>query len=203
MGYRKPATVVAPKNRWQLGPVLCDTGQGGWSVVEGFWEEKAVLGIRWNGDDDTGGHGNPQSHGNPTWFIIPDELEGAIRDMAGKVDKAMSDVNCEFFTPDGYQPGVFGVKITLNERLRKATDGYNWSFPMPDLPKRFFRQDADHFVPPTAKGGPHRGRFRGGVWEAIVQTNGVPEDENPTKLDVVRDALISSVVAELRPWTKQ
>jgi len=203
MGYRKPDTVIAPKNRWQLGPVLCDTGQGGWSVVEGFWEEKPVLGIRWNGDDDTGGYGNPQSHGNPTWFIIPSELESAIREMAGKVEKAMCGVNCEFSTPDGYQPGVFMVKMVLNERLVKATDGYDWSFPMPDLPRRFFRQEAEYFVPPTAKGGPHRGQFKNGVWQAIVQTNGVPEDENPTKLDIVRDALISSVITSLRPWTRE
>ena len=52
MGYRKPEDVVAPKSRWELGTVLCNTGQGGWAVAEGSWDDEPAVGIRWNGDDD-------------------------------------------------------------------------------------------------------------------------------------------------------
>jgi len=72
MSYTDPQTVVSPRNRWELGNVVCNTGQSGWSVAEGTWDKQPVVGIRWNGDDEVAG--NPQSHGNPTWFILPEDL---------------------------------------------------------------------------------------------------------------------------------
>ena len=30
--------------------------------------------IRWNGSGNEPGMGNPQSHGYPTWFVLPDEI---------------------------------------------------------------------------------------------------------------------------------
>jgi hypothetical protein len=36
----------APKTRWKLGTVLCDTGQGGRSLAEGEWDDDSTLGIR-------------------------------------------------------------------------------------------------------------------------------------------------------------
>jgi hypothetical protein len=36
------------------------------------------IGIRWNGGDDGPGIGNPQSRGNATWFILPEELAEVI-----------------------------------------------------------------------------------------------------------------------------
>ena len=56
--------------------------RGGWSAAEGQWEDDGVwndvLAIRWNGSSDAE-IGNPQSRGCATWFIVPDELENAIR----------------------------------------------------------------------------------------------------------------------------
>ena len=80
-----PENVNSPKRRWRLHRVLHNTGTGenGWSAAEGQWEDddgvwSAVLGIRWNGNSDAE-IGNPQSRGCATWFIVPTELEGAIR----------------------------------------------------------------------------------------------------------------------------
>jgi len=36
------------------------------------------VGIRWNGSEDGPGIGNPQSRGNATWFILPEELAQAV-----------------------------------------------------------------------------------------------------------------------------
>jgi hypothetical protein len=41
------------------------------------WENEDRIGIRWNGDGGSG-VGNPQSRGNATWFILPDELQEVI-----------------------------------------------------------------------------------------------------------------------------
>ena len=41
------------------------------------WEGSEAIGIRWNGEEGSG-IGNPQSRGNPTWFILPDELRDVV-----------------------------------------------------------------------------------------------------------------------------
>ncbi len=83
MSYVKPQNVDSPKSRWRLRHVLYDGGEGSWSVAEGQWEDsglwREVLAIRWNGHADAE-IGNPQSRGLPTWFIIPDELAGPLRE---------------------------------------------------------------------------------------------------------------------------
>jgi len=57
--------------------ILYNSGPGGWSVARVNWEEEDRIGIRWNGADGPG-VGNPQSRGNATWFILPDELQEVI-----------------------------------------------------------------------------------------------------------------------------
>ncbi len=55
---------------------FCMTGvrvRGSWSAAEVEWDNRSRLGIRWNGDD-VSKVGSPQSRGNPTWFIVPDEI---------------------------------------------------------------------------------------------------------------------------------
>ena len=78
----KPQNADSPKRYWRLHGVLHDSGAGGWSAAEGQWEDDGVwnkvLAIRWNGSSHAE-IGNPQSRGCATWFIVPDELENAIR----------------------------------------------------------------------------------------------------------------------------
>ena len=83
MAYVEPATVLAPKASVRSVEILYSTGNGGWSVARVGWEGSERVGIRWNGAEDCPGIGNPQSRGNATWFILPEELEKAILD---KVD---------------------------------------------------------------------------------------------------------------------
>ncbi len=44
-----------------------------WTLAIGIWDTNRALLIRWNGDTD---HpmGNPVSHANPTWFVLPPDL---------------------------------------------------------------------------------------------------------------------------------
>ena len=81
MSYTKPEDVVSPKEHWKLKRVLRDRGAGGWSVAEGEWDGEPALAIRWNGEGT--GKGNPQSHGRPTWFIIPNELAPIMKAALG------------------------------------------------------------------------------------------------------------------------
>ena len=94
MTYIKPQEVRSPKKRWRLIRVLHDGGTGEWSAAEGQWAEggrwRDVLAIRWNGDSSDRRTGHPQSHGRPTWFIVPDEMEAAMRSVVSSVAERMA-----------------------------------------------------------------------------------------------------------------
>lgn len=70
--YIKPTDVQSPKRFWSLIHVLFDGGEGQSSLAIGRWDNKPVLAMRWNGDDENP-LGNPQSRGLPTWFVVPDQ----------------------------------------------------------------------------------------------------------------------------------
>lgn len=85
--YLRPETVVSPRARWRLRHVIYDGGPlggaSGWSAAEGQWEDEDghwsdCLAVRWNGNE-TKPLGNPHSRGQPTWFIVPEELEEPFR----------------------------------------------------------------------------------------------------------------------------
>ncbi len=82
MGYVDPATVWSPKASIRSVEVLYNRGQKeeSWSVARIVWKDVERIGIRWNGDESDRGIGNPQSRGNATWFILPEELESAVLD---------------------------------------------------------------------------------------------------------------------------
>jgi hypothetical protein len=89
MGYQNPRQVKSPKGAVTHLRVLYDGGEqtsaqewDGWSIAELEWFEEPVLACRWNGsttNDNCSEIGNPQSRGNPTWFILPKPLEEAIK----------------------------------------------------------------------------------------------------------------------------
>jgi len=80
MAYIDPSMVVAPRKSVRRVDVIFDSGEGGWSLARLDWDGPC-LGIRWNGDEDSA-IGNPQSHGKPTWFLIPPQLEPVVLQWA-------------------------------------------------------------------------------------------------------------------------
>jgi hypothetical protein len=78
MSYVEPAAVLSPKASVRSVEVIYSTGNGGWSLARIGWENSQSVGIRWNGSDDEPGIGTPQSRGNPTWFILPEDLHDVI-----------------------------------------------------------------------------------------------------------------------------
>jgi hypothetical protein len=60
-----------------------------WSLAEMVWDGNPRVGCRWNGNlDDPEDRGNPRSHGQGTWFILPDEIGQPIAALI----KAAKDV---------------------------------------------------------------------------------------------------------------
>jgi len=76
--YVSATKVISPKQHWALISVLEDEGPGEGALAVGRWDNKPVLAMRWNGDNEDNPIGNPQSRGLPTWFIIPDSYVEAI-----------------------------------------------------------------------------------------------------------------------------
>ena len=75
--YIPPSEVISPKRQWTMVSVLYDWGENMAAVAVGRWEGRAVLVLRWNGND-ANPIGNPQSRGLPTWFVVPDEFRDSI-----------------------------------------------------------------------------------------------------------------------------
>jgi hypothetical protein len=89
MSYVEPSTVVSPRASVRSVEVIYTSSHnGGWSVARVNWEDTESVGIRWNGSEEEPGIGNPQSRGNPVWFIVPAELHDVI--LAKVEDLAVS-----------------------------------------------------------------------------------------------------------------
>jgi hypothetical protein len=86
--YHDPKTVLSPKNRVKSVEVIFDTGpvDGSWSIARLKWDDSAEVGIRWNGDKEST-KGLPQARGNPTWFVVPDQLKGAVLKAAEELGR--------------------------------------------------------------------------------------------------------------------
>jgi hypothetical protein len=91
VSYPDPGKVRSPKGAISHLHVVYDGGEqtidagnwAGWSVAEFEWYEKPTLACRWNGSSENpevSEIGNPQSRGNPTWFIIPAPLHDVVRE---------------------------------------------------------------------------------------------------------------------------
>ena len=77
----------------ELRLVLNDGEEGGRSAAEGQWENDELWGevaaIRWNASAGTQ-VGNPRSRELATWFIIPQELEQAVRNAIASLPNERS-----------------------------------------------------------------------------------------------------------------
>ena len=114
MAYVKPETVLAPKNRVRSLEVLYNGGSNSWSAALIGWDGKEKLALRWNGKKNETGMGNPQSRGKPTWFIVPDELSGAIREAVEELAESQ----------DGALLAGYRAMAQDEEREREA---HEWS----------------------------------------------------------------------------
>ncbi|HEX8711921.1 MAG TPA: hypothetical protein VF730_08620 [Terracidiphilus sp.] len=90
--YHDPKSVISPKERVKSVEVIYDKGpvDFSWSVARLQWDESIVVGIRWNGDRNST-KGLPQARGNPTWFVVPEELADAVLDAARRWNRVKQD----------------------------------------------------------------------------------------------------------------
>ena len=80
--------VLSPKDRLKpLSSLAVIHNAQWWSLATGTWDTKRCLLMRWRGTVDMP-LGNPVSHGNPTWFVVPDDpaLQSALLGIAGQFE---------------------------------------------------------------------------------------------------------------------
>jgi hypothetical protein len=87
--YHDPKSVLSPKDKVKSVEVVYDAGpvEGSWSLAQIQWGGSSAVGIRWNGDS-VSTKGLPQTRGNPTWFVVPREIEGAVLRAAQELSQA-------------------------------------------------------------------------------------------------------------------
>jgi hypothetical protein len=97
--YHDPKTVLSPKEMVKSVEVAYDAGPvpGSWSVARLTWGDSPAVGIRWNGDERSS-KGLPQARGNPTWFIVPDQLADAVLAAAQETSRSKQNALAQ-----GYQ----------------------------------------------------------------------------------------------------
>ena len=97
--YHDPKTVLSPKEMVKSVEVAYDAGPvpGSWSVARLTWGDSPAVRIRWNGDERSS-KGLPQARGNPTWFIVPDQLADAVLAAAQETSRSKQNALAQ-----GYQ----------------------------------------------------------------------------------------------------
>jgi len=72
----QPQNALSPKNRLASGSLkVLYISPDGWSLAEMVCDGHPAVGLRWDGDrNNPDDKGNPASHRQGTWFILPDIL---------------------------------------------------------------------------------------------------------------------------------
>jgi hypothetical protein len=73
----RPEDALSPRNRIAEGSlrVIYTSPDGTWSIASMIFDDEPRQGFRWNGDiNDPDDKGNPRSHGQGTWTILPTEI---------------------------------------------------------------------------------------------------------------------------------
>lgn len=200
MAYQNPNDIDSPKGRWKLDAVLCDTGDGGWSVAEGVWDESYALGVRWNGSDWNKTSGNPQSRGKPTWFILPYELHEAVKAKALQLNESLDMLTCIIKKPEDFGEGAFSVTIKLCNTAWEKLKNREIVFSPPSIKHWLWvpiaDQDTgnDYNAVILERGELRRaGKIINGEWKSLLYSSGISLQDNPVSLGQVEKTLIESV----------
>ena len=102
------------------------------------------------------------------------------------------DITVRIYRPDDYGYGAWRVLLVLDESVITQT----WNIPFPELDGRRFTTDPgyDALISTAPDSWDKAFRFVDGICELHLYSNGVEEDQNPTPLPAVAEALIEAVV---------
>ena len=103
------------------------------------------------------------------------------------------------YRPEGYSFGAHKIEATLSETEKDAYAAWPISFHFPVMPKRRLHTEMNFVVAATTEAGTElRGVFVDGEWISHVYSNGIAEDENPTKIGEFEKNLRESIFASVK-----
>ena len=105
------------------------------------------------------------------------------------------DITVRIYRPEDYGYGAWRVVLTLTENVVTQT----WNIRFPALKGRRFTADPGYnaLISTEPEKWDQAFRFVDGICELHLYSNGVGEEQNPTPLPDVADALLAAVVHEL------
>ncbi len=80
----RPEFAISPRNKIDAATlkILHTAPDGSFSVAEMVYDGALRIGCRWNGNiNDPEDKGHPRSHGQGTWFMLPDDLGEGLAAM--------------------------------------------------------------------------------------------------------------------------
>ncbi|MCK9738075.1 hypothetical protein [Pseudomonas syringae] len=104
------------------------------------------------------------------------------------------------FKPEGaepaYDPGAWKVIIRL-KNIEESTSPVLFRFPK--LKNRIIHSDTGYFAALPIETGGYEicGILNGGIWTGHLYSNGISEENNPTPIETVRNALIEEIKSQL------
>lgn len=110
------------------------------------------------------------------------------------------DVKIAIDQPDTYMDGAYRVRMTLRKRDAMEFAGVPLTFALPRLPKRRIHPDKGFAAAASnwdGEGSGLDGVFVDGAWEGHIYSNGVSEEDNPSSIEAVLQALKSKVESRI------
>ncbi|MBK3786757.1 type II toxin-antitoxin system RelB/DinJ family antitoxin [Paraburkholderia aspalathi] len=131
-----------------------------------------------------------------------DRLRQLVEDFVRENANLLGRVDVRIERPSGYEYGAWRITAVLRFPEQATWQGSPVVFVMPELKGRnFVIADPEYraAVLSLASRQPVIGvRFVDGLLRADVYSNGVSEDDNPTPIDEVRNAIIKEIEETLR-----
>ncbi|ABC90773.1 hypothetical protein RHE_CH01988 [Rhizobium etli CFN 42] len=125
-----------------------------------------------------------------------DQLRELIEEFIGKYADRIDDrVVVHIYQPAKYDYGAWRVTVKLRNPGEGLWHGSEIPFPLPELPKRRIASDPEYVAIVVRNNEIDLGgKFVLGEWRGHIYTNGVPENENPTPLEMVKEELWRTVI---------
>ena len=100
--------------------------------------------------------------------------------------------------PADFSVGVWRVLVHLDAHERTVLRNNRLAFKIPPLRQRLFRVEVQ-YREPNGQDSPYMydGLFVDGVWQGIVQANGISEEDCETPISAIGEAVEASVKAAL------
>jgi hypothetical protein len=119
VAYIDPTEVISPKAHWHLFDVILDRKEGDCAYALGTWDGVRRIGFRWNGNNERGPIGNPQSRGLPTWTILDPALHEAVVGLLPPEKKSLAKRFLGLRSPTEWRSILLEIRKLHEDRVEK------------------------------------------------------------------------------------